>query len=98
MTTFDEEQTEVLSLVADLMSQNAKFSANLTNSLMESQERNAVYAETALRLAQKGVVNLFGGPYAPSEHSVMMALFPDSNLVEQITDEIMAKRKEQRGW
>lgn len=96
--TFDDEQTEVLEIVGKLMESNAKFTNNLTNSLMESYERSAVRAETALRLAQRNVVNLFGGPYAPSEHSVMIALFPDDNLVDTLTDNIMAKRQEQRGW
>ncbi len=87
-----------LGLVVGLMEQNAKFSADLTNSLMEGYERDAVKTEAILQLVRHDIAALFESGYMPTENAIMTALYPDYMLVEELTEKKMQFRKKQRGW
>lgn len=97
-TEFNEDQKAVLDMVGNIMSSNAKFNADLTNSLMEGYERSGVRAEIELKLVRAKIYGLFADGYQPSESRIIASMYPDSESIDELTEIEMGKRNNQRGW
>ena len=72
------------SLLARLMHANLVDYQNTTGKLIESYQRQIADLEARLRAIRSRVADLFGGPYMPTESSIIQAVFyPSEELVDK---------------
>jgi hypothetical protein len=93
----DTEKTEALELMAAFMQQNAKFSSDLTNSLMESYEFAQIRTEVELYLVRQRMNKLLDSDYMPSQDAMYKALYPPQSLIDYQAQERFDELKSARG-
>ncbi len=72
-----EVDNDATALIINIMQQNAKDAAYTTNALLEGYKRDYERAEATVQAIRRAILNLFDGPYAPSQNSIIAALYPD---------------------
>lgn len=81
----DPENANVPALVAQLMAANHRDYVGVTNSLVESLQRQLADREAELGAIRSRINELFAGPYMPTETAIQMAVFyPSKELVEHL--------------
>lgn len=80
----NDDEAQAFQLMADIMEANSKWTADLTNSLMDSYKEDADKARAELKAVRISISNLFASGYMPSEGAVMDAFYPDPRLVDAI--------------
>lgn len=88
----DIEQSSVIdsdaaALVMRIMQQNAKDAAFTSNALMHGYRTSQLKAEATINAIRWNVMQLFAAGYQPSESSIMEAIWPSAEQVEEFMEE-----------
>lgn len=70
-------------LVADILSAQVAMTADTTNALIETLQRQLADAHAREAAVEAGIERLLDGPYAPSESAIRRALYPTPSFVDQ---------------
>jgi hypothetical protein len=80
------DETQALDLIINIMEANSKYTADLTNSLMDSYKAEAALARAELKAVRIQVQQLFDAGYMPTEFAIRRALIPNPALVQDIIE------------
>jgi putative methionine-R-sulfoxide reductase with GAF domain len=83
-------------LIAHLMQANYNDYADVTQAVIEGQQRTIAHLEATLNLIRGRMNELFAGDYMPTQHAIEMAVFhPRPSKIEVEMERLLAERAQQ---
>lgn len=88
----DGGEDSKLKLLADLLSQSAKDSANVTNALIDNLQRQNDQLRASLNLITEEITRMCSGDLMYSPNAIMRALYPERDAIADQVDEYRRER------